>query len=1191
MIAAILLLCVTVQPGISADRLSKEFVSPPDSARIWVYWFWLNGNLTKEGMTADLEAMKKANVGGVLIMEVDQGAPVGPVAFMGDKWRELFKHMVSEAARLGIEVNMNNDAGWNGSGGPWVPLDKAMQVIVTSEKQVPGGTKFEGELPKPRVNGGFYRDIAVLAFPTPKDPTNLAYRIRNLDVKGMFWGWHNGSLDASTGSGIPAESLIAKDKILDLTSQMDVSGKLTWSAPMLKDSLLGQDHAGPVSDWTVIRFGHTFTGAKSHPAPATGAGPECDKLSKEGIEANYYGMIGKLAKDVGPLAGKAFAATHVDSWEVGAQNWTPKMREEFKKRRGYDMMPFMPVLTGRVVDSLEISERFLWDVRQTVSDLLAENYIGHLRKIANKDGLRLSMESYTTPANDLDVANHVEEPICEFWWPDGGGLYWSVKSMASTAHVNGRPIVGAEAFTADSGERWRAHPAIIKTLGDRAFCDGVNRFIVHRYAMQPWVDNRLPGMTMGPWGLHYERSQTWWNDSIAWHQYVARCQYMLRQGTFVADVLSLQPEEAMQRFSTLSLPGYDYDGISPQAFMKDVSVKRGSLKLPSGMNYRLLVLPDRNTMTPQMLDKIEDLVEAGATIIGKPPVKSPSLSGYPKCDEEVQETVKELWGTASPAPSGDRKVGKGRVVWGKSVPEVLADMKVKPDFTSSLPIRYIHRALNDLDIYFVANPNPQPAEAVCTFRVSGKSPEAWFPDTGRMEPVSVFEESDGCTSIPLKFEPAGSMFIVFKKGVMKASEKIVSLRRNDQELIKTIASGAAGGNSDVTNTFTMVAWVKPNAEIALPQETADGITALNIDRNDVVYAAPGHEVWKEGDSGAGFGAGKNGVCVYEHGGTYFPAVLVHAAPISDWTHVAVVYQDGTPSLYLNGQFARKGLKGKMVTHSAVGVSHGRELKSFNGQVAGLKQFKTALSAEEIVKLAQSKPAGPDIQLGPAYDLVSREIGQNGNYEIKTADGKSRQVTITDLPAPLEIKGPWELKFTPGWGAPEKVTLDNLISWTEHSDSGVKYFSGSATYQKQFTFEQALKSELSNLKSVVYLDLGKVAVMAAVKLNGKNLGILWKPPYRVDITSAVKTGQNDLEIRVVNLWINRMIGDEFLAEDSERNNNGTLKQWPQWLQEGKPSPAGRLTFTSWRLWKKDQPLQESGLLGPVTIQAVKHFEIK
>jgi len=652
-----------------------------------------------------------------------------------------------------------------------------------------------------------------------------------------------------------------------------------------------------------------------------------------------------------------------------------------------------------------------------------------------------------------------------------------------------------------------------------------------------------------------------------------------------ADFASLLWRDLIKHACNRERPKYNFDCCSSDVVMTRMSVKNGRIVLPDGMSYRLLVLPEANTMAPQLLAKIDELVEDGATIVGRPPVKSPSLAGYPSCDENIAETVQKLWGATAPAPSGDRAVGKGRVIWGRTAPEVLADVGVKPDFTASLPIRYIHRVVDDMDIYYVANPNPQSAEAVCTFRVAGKTPQVWFPETGRIESVSVFEEIDGCTSIPLKFEPAGSVFIVFKKGAVNLSDNIVSVSRNEQELIKARAAGATDGNNDtVTNTFTMVAWVKPNAEIVLPPEASDGITAVSIERNDVVYPAPEHDTWTEGGASAGFGVGKNGVCVYEHGANYFPALLVHATPISDWTHVAVVYQDGIPSLYLNGQFVRKGLKSKMTVRSGVGVnaSHGIKLKAFNGQVAMLKPFNTALPAEEIAKLAQSRPDGSGVVQGPVYDPVSREVSQNGSYEIKTANNEIRKIDVTDLPGPQEIKGPWELKFTPGWGAPEKVTLDNLISWSDHSDNGVKYFSGSAIYRKEFDFAPALKSEIPTHKSIDYLDLGKVAVMAEVKLNGKDLGILWKPPYRVDITDAIQTGANTLEIKVVNLWVNRMIGDELLPEDSERNNDGTPKKWPDWLQEGKRSPTGRFTFTTWRLWKKTDPLQESGLLGPVTI---------
>jgi hypothetical protein len=1165
--------CTPDKKAGEVDKLAKNFVSPPDDARIWVYWFWLNSNITREGITADLEAMKRVGIGGVLIMEVDQGAPVGPVAFMGDKWRELFKFMTEEASRLGIEVNMNNDAGWNGSGGPWVPLDKSMQVVTASEKLVPAGQKFSGMLPMPKTNSGFYRDISVLAFPTPADANNPAYRIKNLAAKSMSsGGMMPGSLEATEGASVPAASPIERGKILDISVNMDSTGKLTWDAPKLDGK----------SGWTVIRFGHTFTGAENAPSPMTGRGPECDKLSPEGIEANYNGMIGKLVKDVGPLAGKAFAATHVDSWEVGAQNWTPKMREEFKRLRGYDMTTWMPVLTGRIVESPELSERFLRDVRQTVSDLLVVNYIGHLKELANKDGLRLSMESYSTPANDLDVGNYIDEPISEFWTQDGGGFWWTQKAMSSLSHVNGLPVTGAEAFTSGGEERWLLHPAAIKALGDRAFCDGVNRFIIHRYAMQPWAEDRRPGMTMGPWGLHYERTQTWWEDSKAWHEYVARCQYMLRQGSFVADVLSLNSEEPLQRFRVLKLNGYDYDGISPQKFLKDVTVKDGMLVVPSGMHYRLLVLPDDAEMSIAMLTKITALVDAGAKITGKAPVSAPGLSGYPESDAQVKKLVENLWGS-------------GKVIADKSPSDVLAGMGIKPDFISSVPMNFIHRSIDGKEVFFIASQEKETTDIVCSFRVTGMKPESWDAVTGKMEPLSVFEESDGCTLIPLQFEPSGSRFIVFSKAVVKDADRIVSVKADGKELVSMDISvkkevAAAPGVETRTN-FTMAGWVKPDLEIALPVETNKGAAALSGERNDVVYAAPGHEVWTVKDAGAGFGVGTNGVVVCEHTADYFPSILVQEIPITGWTHIAVVYQDNTPSLWINGKLLHKGLKSTKVVHGGYGVVHTRRVKTFTGQMAGLGQYAKALNADEINQLFKTVPDTTVVLKNePAFDLVSREILKNGTYEIKTADGKTRSIMTDRILPKMELSGPWELSFTPGWGAPDKITLDKLISWSKHPDTGVKYFSGAATYRKSFKYPMLEKSS-EKLKQLIYLDLGRVAVMAKVKLNGKDLGILWRPPYRVDITDAIHEGENSIEIEVVNLMINRMIGDEQLAEDSERNENGTLKKWPQWLEDKKPSPTGRFTFTSWRLWSKGSPLQESGLMGPVTVRTTAQVAVK
>ena len=486
-------------------------------------------------------------------METSQRTPPGPAKFGGPLWRELFKHICSEANRLGLQVNMNNDAGWCGSGGPWITPELSMQRVVSVETNVTGPWSFDAVLPEPKAIANFHRDIALFAFPTP----SRDYLI--LHIKGK---------SAETKEEIPLQThfpalsedaIIPRERIVNLTGKLSQDGRLTWEVPEGK--------------WTLLRVGHTSTGKDNHPAPADGRGLESDKLSKHATEVHFAGLMEKLIGDSKPLAGenKTLVSTHIDSWETGSQNWTPNFREEFTRLRGYDPMPLLPVLSGRVVDSLEISERFLWDVRMTVNDLLTENYAGHLRELAHRHGRRLSIEAYDgSPTDDLTYAGRADEPMGEFWsWSKFGAAY-SCTEMTSAAHVYGKPIVGAEAFTATDAEKCQGHPANLKDLGDWAFCEGINRFVFHRYALQPWTGPaRAPGISMGPWGLHYERTQTWWEQSRAWHGYLARCQFLLQQGLFVADLCFLAPERSPQQFkspvkSSYDRPGYNFDGCPPE---------------------------------------------------------------------------------------------------------------------------------------------------------------------------------------------------------------------------------------------------------------------------------------------------------------------------------------------------------------------------------------------------------------------------------------------------------------------------------------------------------------------------------------------------------------------------------------------------------------------------------------------------
>lgn len=1144
---------------LDAAALAEGFRQPPDSARPWVYWFWLNGNITREGITADLEAMKRVGIGGALIMEVDQGAPVGPVDFMGAKWRELFQHVHAEANRLGLEINMNDDAGWNGSGGPWIQPEEAMQEVAWSETELTGPQHYEGVLPQPEATADFYRDIAVQAFPVVGD-----WRIPNIQSKAAFQGRGK----AKAGEGQPsADMVIARSGVVDLTAKMDAQGKLTWDVPEGK--------------WTILRIGHTCTGAQNAPSPASGRGLECDKLSPKGIEAQFNGMMAKLAADTGIAARRSacgLVASHIDSWENGSQNWTARMREEFQARRGYDMTPLLPVFTGRVVESLDVSERFLWDVRRTVSELVIENYAARFHKLANDAAMRFTVEAYGGPCDCIPYGGQSDEPMGEFWTP-GGGAIDTCRGMASAGHVYGKPIIGAEAFTSADQERWLEHPALLKALGDRAFCDGINRFVFHRYAMQPWLDYR-PGMTMGPWGQHYERTQTWWEQSRPWHEYLARCQFLLRQGLFAADICYLQAEAPPLGFGRHPEGGYGWDECTDDAVLTRMAVRDGRIVLPDGMNYRLLVLSNSRTMTPRLLRKLKELVEAGATVLGPRPLRSPSLTGYPQCDAEVENLAGELWGDCDGEKVKVRAVGQGRIAWGLTPEKLFAQDNLPPDFDCDQPWRFIHRSTPDAEIYLVANGKPYEATATCAFRATGRVPELWCPLTGSIRPAGVYAVGAGVTRVALTLEPSGSVFVVFRKQAVAGDDPVVLVQRDGKPLLSaaevagpkiTVVKARYGVLDDPARTRDVTAQVQAKVDA---RETHFPVTEMARDDDPAPHVVKTLAVEYRIDEQAFTVRGNDG-----------DTVILGPAAVKVTVEKAVYGVLGDPA-------RTRDVREKLQRILDAGENHFAVARMAEGDDPAFGIVKTLIvdytRDGERLQLRGTDPDLLDFVTGPVppgavaqvrCDAEGRrrlEVREPGTYELTTASGKTRQVTVASVPPVTELPGPWNVRFAEG-GGPARVSFEKLISWSEHADPGVKYYSGAATYRTVFTWTPPEKPA-----SRILLDLGDVEVMAEATLNGKALGILWKKPYRADVTDALQPGENRLEVKVVNLWPNRMIGDEQLPEDSDRNANGTLKGWPKWVQEGKPSPTGRQTFTSWRLWGKDSPLQPSGLLGPVRL---------
>ena len=840
-------------------------MSPPDSTRPGVYWYFMDGNISREGMTADLESMKAAGIGSVLFLEVNVGVPRGRVDFMSQAWLDLFKHARNECERLGITMKLGLGPGWTGSGGPWVKPEQSMQHLVSSLSEVTGPLRLSRKLPRPRPKQpffgesafteelkneweAFYDDVAVLAYPAPGARSFIANAnlrsskahygglqatrsyIDDFEEKALYYRSPYSSYPGvkeflpapATSATAPEGVTLDKDRVIDLTPSLQPDGTLVWDVPPGK--------------WIIMRFGSTSNGSVTRPAPLPGVGFECSKFDTAAFNAHFDRFVKKLLP--GTITSydqkKAGITTlHMDSWEMGAQNWSADFRSEFQRRRGYDPLPFYPAYSGFIVGSVELSERFLWDLRLTSQELVLENHAEHAKQICRRYGLNLSIEPYDmNPTSDLDLGAVADVPMCEFWHKDYGfNTSFSCIEAASIAHVLGKPVVASESFTSWGG--FHSYPGSLKNQGDWAFCLGINSFYYHTFAHKPFPDRYRPGMTMGPYGVHWDRGEPWWPMAAAYHKYIARCSYLLQQGRTTADVLYLTPEGAPHVFrpppSALTgeafLPdrrGYNFDGCSPNMLMAQASVEGDRLVFKSGARYRLLVLPAFETMTPGLLEKIESLVAAGAIAVGGPPVKSPGLSGYPGCDEAVRSLGVKLWGSLeTPGTVTGRPYGKGRIYWGgelsrrdssslypgyAATARLLKELGVAEDFETTARLRYAHRTTDELDIYFVSNAADTVVSADCIFNARGGVPELWDPLTGKTSTVRDYVHSGERTTIPMTFAPYQSHFVVIDRTAEAPPQENASARNlADVRPVKTLEGPwhvsfdtAWGGPGDVT---------------------------------------------------------------------------------------------------------------------------------------------------------------------------------------------------------------------------------------------------------------------------------------------------------------------------------------------------------------------------------------------------------
>lgn len=1294
--------------GGAAASLEEGFRAPPASARPHTWWHWMNGHVSAEGITADLEAMARVGIGGFQQFFVGTGIPKGPVDYLGAEWFVLMRHAIAEAGRLGLECQMHNCPGWSSTGGPWITPALSMQQVVWSETLVAGGAPVKVRLPQPFTRLDHYRDIRVLAFPSPVNERKpwhdglrrVAVDGSDVDARPLLAGTGQGvtvrptqgkpgtvllefaapfsvrailfyarvDSDATGGSGssIGPVAVEASDDGMTfrkIATVGQVGGEVPGAAEFpavsakyfrlqfpkpsrvfqvgltgglrLRDWVAKANYGGPLSDaaqaqpargdtdaagdaidpaaivdltrhmdadgslawtpppgaWTILRIGHTTTARINKAAPTTGEGLECDKYSAQAFDFHFKRMFEQLLPFLAPLARRGQVGVLIDSYEVGMQNWTGTFLDDFKTSCSYDLAAWLPVMTGRIVGSVDATERVLWDLRRVQADLMADRYYGRCAALCRQHGFVSYTEPYNKgPFEQMQAGARMDVNMGEFWVRT---LHFrhSIKLAASIQHVHGRPVVGAESFTGyPLYAKWQEHPYALKAAGDYMYTKGLNRIVFHRFAHQPHP-TASPGMTMGQWGIHFDRTATWWEQGRAWLGYLARCQHLLQQGLFVADLLYYTSANAPGAdLSVQDAPdpapprGYDFDYLDTEALLSRVAAGRDGIVLPDGMRYRVLVLPHRTGVTLAALRKLYALVKDGMVLAGEAPARIEGLSGFPDSEAEGLRLIAALWN----GKSGERVVGNGRVFTGVALDEVLRRLGAAPDFgytarAADAAIHHIHRRIDGADVYFVANARRRAEDIVCTFRVADRRPEFWDPVIGAMTPADVYEPVGGAMRVPVSLGPSGSVFIVFRQPVQATRLRALSVDGRLVASTRDFAVSKTGRHAGAVGSFTMSAWIKPETDVALPDDaaTADMLRRFGP-RSFVWYPAAGDALYGEGHAAAGMVAGRNGLAVYEGTQAGTAAVLTVVTPLSGWTHIALVYDDGVARLYVDGRLAGTGKRSARQVHPSLGEEGVAESAPyFEGELVGAQLAPSALSAGRLGQLAA---AGRPADDGSAAMVTMSGNGwlfwHPGRYVAERADGTQLTRAVAAA-APVALDGPWTVSFPPGLGAPASITLAQLASLHRHPDPGVKHFSGTATYRTAFV----LPAWRRNGDERLFLDLGQVDVVAEVVLNGRNLGILWVPPFRVDITDAARSGGNQLEVRVTNLWPNRLIGDEQVAPANAYGANGGIKAMPDWYVRGDPKPAdGRVTFTTWKHYGKDAPLLESGLGGPVRLLA-------
>lgn len=551
-------------------------------------------------------------------------------------------------------------------------------------------------------------------------------------------------------------------RMLDITRQLDKDGKLSWKVPQGK--------------WTIIRFFMKPTGVVNAPAAEEGRGLELDKINAKAVDAHYDAFIGKIIKSMTPHERRALKYVVGDSYETGSQNWTDSLENAFKERYNYDPVPWLPVLTGRIVQSADRSDRFLWDLRRLVADKVAGDYVRRLRERSNQDGMKLWLENYGHwgfPAEFLQYGGQSDEVAGEFWNERDLGSV-ELKAASSAAHIYGKGKVSAESFTSSgAGLVYARYPLLLKAKADWSFTEGINNTLLHVYIHQPDTTT-YPGINAW-FGTEFNRKNTWFYKGKSFIDYIRRCNYMLQQGHPVIDVAYFIGEDApkMTGIRHPALPGgFQFDYINAEVIETKLTVRDGYLVLPDGMRYRVLVLPPLQTMRPALLRKIRQLVEAGAVVVGPPPQRSPSMENYPAADKEVSRLAAEMW-TSEVSKEKGRTIGRGKLFYADDLQTVFRQIGLSPDMKldEKDSVLFAHRTAGSIEIYFISNQSYSTVSVSPSFRVTGKKPYWFDPVTGESRPLPDYAGNGAYTMLPLVLDALQSGFVVFDKNVPGTKEK------------------------------------------------------------------------------------------------------------------------------------------------------------------------------------------------------------------------------------------------------------------------------------------------------------------------------------------------------------------------------------------------------------------------------------